>query len=319
MAEHEEVADAGRASVSVAICALTLHRPIGLTSLLDGLARLDVPSDAEISVIIVDNDAEGSAVAVVDAWRDRMPWPLHLVVEPRRGIPFGRNAAVAAAHDADFLAFIDDDEVPDPGWLRELLAMQRAKGADVVTGPVLPRFESSPPSWVTEGGFFNRLRFEDGERLTWATTSSVLIATRVLPAGSPAFNEAMAFTGGSDTHFFMRGEDLGWKMVWADRAVVTELIPTSRVTTRWLLSRQYRRGITLTYCMLDLRNSRSRRVKRVGQGGFQILKGVGLAVVGLPRGRARVVRGLQKVWFGAGLLTALVGKQYEEYRTIHGR
>ena len=46
-------------------------------------------------------------------------------VEGRRGIPQARNAAVAVALErADFVAFIDDDEVPSPLWLAELLRLR---------------------------------------------------------------------------------------------------------------------------------------------------------------------------------------------------
>ena len=34
-----------------------------------------------------------------------------------------------------WLAFIDDDEVPEPEWLAELLRVQRTCGADAVRGP----------------------------------------------------------------------------------------------------------------------------------------------------------------------------------------
>ena len=73
-----------------------------------------------------------------------MPWQLVYAVEPRRGIPFGRNTAVRTAGDVDFVAFLDDDETADPAWLVELLRVQRTTGADVVTGTVLPVFEAGP-------------------------------------------------------------------------------------------------------------------------------------------------------------------------------
>ena len=38
--------------------------------------------------------------------------------------------------------------------LAELLRVQADTEADVVTGPLLSRFERTPPRWVTEGAFF---------------------------------------------------------------------------------------------------------------------------------------------------------------------
>jgi glycosyltransferase involved in cell wall biosynthesis len=66
-----------------------------------------------------------------------MPWPLRYVVEPRRGLSFVRNRAIseARAARADFVAFLDDDEVATAPWLTELLRVQGRYAADVVTGP----------------------------------------------------------------------------------------------------------------------------------------------------------------------------------------
>jgi glycosyltransferase involved in cell wall biosynthesis len=244
---------------------------------------------------------------------------LRYVVEPRRGIPFGRNTAVATAGDADFIAFIDDDEVPEPSWLGELVRVQRATGAPVVTGPVVARFAEPPPDWISSGGFFDRSRFPDGGRAPWGRTSNVLVAREVFPTDVPPFNEDMVLTGGSDTHFFVRAELAGHAMVWADHAVVTETVPPSRATLGWLLRRQYRRGLVLTMTMIDLRDSPVRRVRRALNGVLRLLAGLGLLATGLVRGRSTMVRGLQRLWFGAGLLAGLAGARYDEYRTIHGR
>ncbi len=108
---------------AVAICALTLHRPRGLDALLGSLAGLDDPGAAfDVKVVIVDNDGDGSAEAVVDRWRPEFPWELVYVVEARPGIPCGRNAAIRAAGAVDFIAFLDDDETADPNWLADSCA-----------------------------------------------------------------------------------------------------------------------------------------------------------------------------------------------------
>ena len=317
--ESPSPAAAPAAACRVAVCALTLGRPVGLGSLLAGLARLEVPPDTDVVVVIVDNDPAGSARAVVDTWRPRLPFDVSFVVEPRRGIPFARNTAVAAAGAADFVAFIDDDEVPDPRWLAELIRVQRATGSAVVAGPVVPRFEEPPSPWIVAGGFFEKRRFADGGPAPFATTSSVLIARRAFPSGIPPFNEKMALTGGTDTHFFMRAQLQGHDISWADKAPVTETIPASRANLRWLLRRQYRRGLVLTMSMLDLRGSPVRRLRRVLNGLLNLTQGLALVVLGVGRGRITLVRGLQRLWFGAGLLAGLAGARYEEYRTIHGR
>jgi succinoglycan biosynthesis protein ExoM len=305
---------------AVAVCALTFRRPRGLEALLTSLAKLDNPGPGYgIKVIIVDNDPDGSARSIVDSCRTTMPWELVYTMESRRGIPFGRNTAVRTAADADFVAFLDDDEVAEPNWLTELLRVQRETGAGVVTGTVLPMFEGSPPAWVVEGRFFERPRFADGQRISYARTSNVLIAAHVFPPGDPApFNEAMSLNGGDDTHFFMRASLQGHSIVWADKAVVHDSVPVSRIGARWLIRREYRRGNTLSLCLRDLCDSPWRRVRRVVNALYHIARGFPETLIGVFRGRSRTVTGLKHVAFGAGLLTGLAGLRYDEYATIHG-
>jgi succinoglycan biosynthesis protein ExoM len=309
-----------RRVTSVAVCALTFQRPRALDALLTSLATLDDPgADHRVTVIVVDNDPDQSARAVVERRRADVPWELVYVPEPRRGISFGRNTAVRTAGDADFVAFIDDDETAEPAWLAELLRVQRLTGADVVTGAVLAAFEAEPPRWVADGRFFERQRFATGHPMTYARTGNVLIARRVFPAGDPApFNEAMAVTGGEDTHFFLRAHLQGCSIVWADDAVTHEAVPTSRVGVRWLLRREYRRGNTLSLCLRDLEDSPWRRFRRTGLGVLNVGRGAVAATIGVVRGRAALVAGLQRACFGAGLLVGLTGRRYVEYRTVHG-
>ena len=49
-----------------------------------------------------------------------------------------------------------------------------------------------------------------------------------------------------------------------------------------------------------------------------MLRGVGLTATGVFRGRIHVVRGLQTMWLGAGLVTGAFRLGYQEYKTVHG-
>lgn len=304
----------------VAICALTLHRPAGLRALLDALAALDQPAAAELEVIIVDNDANRSAEPIVTTAALAMPFPLRYVVEPRRGIAEGRNRAVTVALDggADVVAFIDDDEVPSPSWLVELLRVQAVSGADVVTGPVRPVFDQPPPRWAVAGSFFERPRFATGTSLTYARTSNVLVSSTLLREPWPPFDERFGRSGGEDTHFFMRARLAGARIVWADEAVVDELVPASRVSAGWLVRRAYRRGNTLSLCLRDLRDSWPNRGRRVVRAGVEVLLGSARLVASVLGGRRFAIAGASQVAYGLGLASGLVGIRYEEYRTTHG-
>src|SRR3546814_18996001 len=79
--------------------------------------------------------------------------PVTLLPVAQPGLCAVRNAIAAAALDDPamrFVAMIDDDEWPQPGWLDALLICQAQVGADVVAGPVDSRFVGPPPRWGRE-------------------------------------------------------------------------------------------------------------------------------------------------------------------------
>jgi glycosyltransferase involved in cell wall biosynthesis len=304
----------------VAVCVTTYLRPLGLARLLQALDALEfVKSPApELEVVVVDNDPAGSAATVCDEWRARLRWPLRYEHETRRGVSQARNRAVAATRDADFIAFIDDDEVPAPGWLDELLRVQAAYEADVVSGPVLERFEEGAPDWVIRGKFFTPRRDPTGFRRVDPGAGNVLIRTAALEGMEPPFDERFALTGGEDTHLFLRLANAGRVMVWADDAVAYEYIPRSRTRVRWILLRVYRGANTWSACERELQPSLRARGMRVAKGVARIAAGAALLPVSWLFGRHMIVRSLWYMSFGAGNLAGMAGLQYNEYRTTDG-
>lgn len=147
----------------VSICVATYQRPEGLKRLMAGLDRLIFTKleQPQIEIILVDNDPTCSARTFCEQFQLQFKWSLKYFSEPQRGISYERNKAVAEASDAaDFILFIDDDEVPEPAWLDELLIAQQAYNADVVAGPSLPFFPvPDTPEWVVKGKFFESPRF----------------------------------------------------------------------------------------------------------------------------------------------------------------
>jgi glycosyltransferase involved in cell wall biosynthesis len=304
----------------VAICALTYLRPVGLTRLLQELDQLTIPDDVEVRVFVVDNDPERSAEPLTHVHAAASPLDVAYVHEPIRGISAGRNASIAAARDwgADALCFIDDDEWPEPDWLLELVSTARRTGADVVTGPVFPVFDEPPPSWIIEGRYFERPRHDHDGLIDYATTSSVLIDMACLEDRAEPFDAEFGLSGGSDTHLFAELYDAGRRIVWCDHAHVYESIPSSRVDAAWLLRREYRRGQTMSRSLRRRDPRMVRYLRRLANATLQAASGLAILVAGLPFGRARWFRGAKMIVLGAGMVTGLVSRGYQEYRHTHG-
>ena len=307
--------------MKVAICIITYKRPNGLRRLLEGINRLifEKTKSLKLQIIVVDNDLNGGASAFCKEIRDRLRWPLRYFVEGRRGISFARNKAIACARDnVDFIAFIDDDEVPEPCWLDELLCVQQLYKADVVTGPVIPRFEQEAPFWFIKGRFRHGPRYPMGHPLLGASTGNVLIRFDIFKNIRNHFDERLALTGGEDSDFFSRVYHTGYSILWADSALVYELIPKSRANLRWLLQRSYRYGNTRSFFELKCNPLFSVRLIRIVKATGRIILGCLALPLSFSLGWHMSVKTLQFISKGAGMMTGVFGMRYEEYRKIHG-
>lgn len=304
--------------MNVSLCVCTYRRPLGLRRLLDAVARVRTERVRRLEIVVIDNDPDGSARATVDAL-EGMPFTVRYAVEPRRGISFARNRAVAEADpSSDWIAFLDDDEEPEPEWLDELVRVRAEYGADVVAGPVLPRYEAPAPRWVIRGRFHEAPRRPTGTLLPYADTGNVMVRASLFRELPAPFAVSLALAGGADTHFFLRVARAGHRIVWADQAVAWEWVPPSRVRLSWLLQRAFRRGNGWALLERELEPGPRVRARRVLRGGGRIVRGMMLLPVALLRGRHAVVETLRGICFGAGSLAGVAGYRYQEYRTTHG-
>jgi succinoglycan biosynthesis protein ExoM len=306
---------------TVAVCIATCRRPRSLGRLLDSLEGLSWRSGAGgIRVIVVDNDEAGSARTVVEERRESYRWEIRYVAEPRRNIALARNRGIQVALEggAEWVAFIDDDEVATPGWLEELSRVAGTTGAPIVGGPILPHYQDGVPGWVARGGFFEIPRFPDGAAVGMAFTGNVLLKGEYLRATGARFDEAFGLSGGGDSHFFLRAVRDGAAIAWADRAVVVETVPVSRARTGWILRRAFRVGNRTVACERILLPRRSWMPGRAARAAGRILEGCLLFLPSLVGGRAATVRQLRKIAYGCGCFSALLGTDVAEYGTIHG-
>ena len=308
-----------RAVQHVAVCCITFRRPEGLQRLLDGLNGLAFEQNPtpRITVIVVDNDAAAPMRPLVEGMRPTFRWQLRYGCEPVQGVSSARNRTLKMVPaDADYLAFIDDDEIPGPGWLDQLLHVARAYAAPIVQGPVRPVFLAPPPVWLTRGRFLEHGPYQDGASLHFAATNNTLIAAEVVRRLQLRFDERFNRTGGEDQRFFGCAIKAGHGVVTAEKAWVEEWIPASRTTLRYLLQRKFRMGNTLA--MIDrIEGGPTRLVVRAIKGVGRIGQGVLQAAVLWPRGMTGLAIALCTIAWGAGAVAGLVGVAHREYDTVH--
>lgn len=306
----------------VVVAVLTYRRPQHIIELVPMLcAQLDAARDlvargASGTVLVVDNDPDAGAREQVEAVGDPRVRYVH---EPVPGIVAGRNRALDEAGEADVLVFIDDDERPTPQWLPLLLTTYLESRPAGVVGPTRCVFEGEVDPWVREGGFFDRRRLPTGSRVDVAATNNLLLDLARVRSLGLRFEDRYAQIGGSDHEFTRRLVMGGGELVWNNEAIVDDLIPAARTTSRWVTRRAYRIGTSASLVAVRLadgpRNRALARARHVLLGGSRVGGGLvrfGVGVV--TRSIGRRAAGVRNISRGLGLMAGAFGRGYAEYR-----
>lgn len=224
------------------ICVCTFRRP-AVAETLRSLGVLTVPLDVAVRIIVADNDVTPSARELIDALREEIPFEILYVHAPAQNISLARNACLEAA-DADFIAFIDDDETASPEWIADLLATARETDADAVLGPVRAIYGKDAPAWMAKGDFHSTFPVWVKGTIRTGYTCNMLLRSASPSVSGRRFSLSLGRTGGEDTEFFSGLYHAGGKIEFAPDAWLEEPVPASRSSFSWLAKRRYRSGQT---------------------------------------------------------------------------
>lgn len=300
--------------MNISVCIATYRRPERLAALLADLAAQQLQPR---EVVVVDNDAAGSAQAVCDAAQAAgSRFPIRYSIQPIKNLSLTRNQTVAHAA-APWLAFIDDDERAPADWLARL-AGSAGDGVDGVLGPVEPLLPDDAAGWLQRGRFYRWARMPTGSvvpgnRLRFG---NVLLRASTLRAAAPIFDPDYGRTGGEDGDLLTRLVQAGARIIWCDEAEILEPVERSRQSLRWLLLRGLRGGQDYA------RHARAGRYGPrtvIGDLGLilrsllQMLLALLLVPLSLPLGRHHAAHWLIRAAANLGKLSAYAGLHYREY------
>lgn len=291
----------------IAVAIASYKRPDDLAALLASIEAVDATHD--LHVIVVDNDARGTAEVVARSSR----LDIDYVVEEKPGIAAARNAGLdRLPADATHVVFVDDDEVVPAGWVASLLEVADRYGAEIVCGPVRTIFPPETPRWIERGGYIQRSPEIEGLiSRTPATNNTLLSLDAYRRAGSPRFDESFSATGGSDTDFFTRLiASSGAKVAWAPSAEVTELAPPDRLRFRWIMRRYIRINNVSGRLLLRSTPPWKLLVRAVGH----IAVGTAKTAVALATGKGLRLRDTAQITRGLGWIGAVSGRHVQEYQ-----
>jgi GT2 family glycosyltransferase len=155
--------------------------------------------------ILVDNASNDGTVAFV---RDIFPWVRVVALLENRGFAGGNNAGVREARGR-FIALLNNDAVPEPGWLQALLTgIDEQAGFTLVTSRIVYMhdpgvIDSAGDSLFASGGAFKRYH---GARVDMARESTEVFGV----CGAACLMPRRVFDelGGFDEDFFASHEDV---------------------------------------------------------------------------------------------------------------
>jgi GT2 family glycosyltransferase len=210
-------------SATVVVC--TRNRTSDLAASLPALAKL--AGDGH-QILIVDNSPSDDSTARLLA-----SYPeIRYICEPRAGLDIARNRGIMEAH-GEVVAFVDDDAIPDDGWLEALRENFADPTVAVVTGITMPlELETQAQQWFEKTNGFNRgfeRKFFDSLRMSVVGAgqvgAGVNMAIRRSALGEIGlFDEALdggtPTLSGGDQEFFYRVMAHGYRIVYDPRALV---------------------------------------------------------------------------------------------------
>jgi len=154
-----------------------------------------------------------------------------------KGIAHSRNIALEHAK-SPYIAYTDDDAVPHPHWLEELLyALELDEKVVAVTGPVLCRWQHDTEDYAS---WFPK-------ELYW-----IIGCTSMILLKHGGFDEYLGYglstsITGEDTELGIKLARLGYVTLWNPNAVVYHRIFRERVKMRNILTRSFIEGKTKAY------------------------------------------------------------------------
>jgi glycosyltransferase involved in cell wall biosynthesis len=241
-----------RPRIAAVVCTYN-RRPL-LRLCVDGLLGQLLPP-GEFEIIVVDNNSSDDTPQFLKEYSSAHP-SLRAVREERQGLSAARNSGLAAT-DAPFVAFVDDDAIPEPDWLPRILQRFETLDPDVamVGGDIDPIWGETPPEWLTpnmrralsaELNWSDHARFVDG-RDEWLFEGAS--GYRVEPLRELGFFPGQLGRVGDlllsgEVAVLFRLRDRGFRFFYDPEIRVQHHIAADRLTKEWFRRRYFWQGVT---------------------------------------------------------------------------
>lgn len=191
-------------TLTVVFC--TFKRANRLNRLVTALRAQSCP--VPFDILAVNNNSPDDTLAVLDALQKQPGAALRVVTETAPGIVPARNRALDESLDRDILVFIDDDELPHPGFLAAAYDAIVNEGAQCVGGSVEMDFITHVrPAWLEDDLLGFLAAVDHGPQRFWIQESSTPIWTANVAYDMRLFRDDPALR--FDPRYNREGADVG--------------------------------------------------------------------------------------------------------------
>jgi glycosyltransferase involved in cell wall biosynthesis len=220
----------------------TYNRAESLKDTLQGLQRQNL---FQSEIIVVDNNSTDDTKKVVEEMQSPFGSPLRYVFEPKQGVAAARNTGVRFAQ-GKWVAFLDDDVIPEPGWLKSLLDCFQETNADLVGGKVDLLWLSERPSWLSKRLMTPLVSTDFGEKRFQVRPGQLRFVGANFACRRGLFDSAGLFReelgrrknsliGGEDYEWFDRAVKAKAKIFYEPGAKVFHKVWGEKVTEEYIL------------------------------------------------------------------------------------
>lgn len=242
----------------------TCDRPDLLGESLKSIQGAIVAMDgaAVVEIVVVDNGIDRTACDAYHDFSARTELALQYLTSAPDNKPVALNLGIDGA-DAEWLAFTDDDTLPDKNWLVEAEMYIRAHpDVKVFGGRIVPGdADEILPSWLKSPEAMNLLRGPAVVSYEPYTEKGLLTEKSQVPLGANIFVHKSIFEkygaydeklwkrcgksalGCEDAEFAMRVRNAGEKIGYCADAVVVHPVAAERATVRHHIKWSYYSGV----------------------------------------------------------------------------
>lgn len=236
--------------VTVAIC--TYNGEPRLNDVFERLSSQKVQPSTSWNILVVDNNSQDRTAEVVRQYQlsNNLGEKIQYLFEARQGLAFARRCAVRAAQ-GHLIAFLDDDNLPDPHWVQSVYDFgQQHSDAGAFGSQIVGAYEGNPPENFDRIACFlavidrgdKPFRYDLLDHWLFPAGAGLVVSRQAWLAAVPATPRLSGVAGRKLTG---KGEDIetlsylrkaGWQ-IWHNPGMKIEhVIGCDRMSPKYLLS-----------------------------------------------------------------------------------